>query len=125
VTTPETFPPPRDEVLDALDALCEALADRTAIDAALRRADTLRARRLEGQSYRDIVSEQEQRPLLVELLTHRLERLAEVSARFRRAEALALHDEGMTMDQIAEAFGVTRQRVSAILREARAQRAGD
>ena len=32
-------------------------------------------------------------------------------------EARVLHGEGMTMDQIAKLFGVTRQRVSALLRE--------
>ena len=31
--------------------------------------------------------------------------------------AWALHREGMTMDEIAKLFGVTRQRVSALLRE--------
>jgi DNA-binding transcriptional regulator LsrR (DeoR family) len=39
----------------------------------------------------------------------------------RRAEARALYAEGLTMDQIAERFGVTRQRVSALLRKARDQ----
>jgi predicted XRE-type DNA-binding protein len=29
-----------------------------------------------------------------------------------------LHEEGITMDRIAELFGVTRQRVSGLLREA-------
>ena len=39
----------------------------------------------------------------------------------RRAEARALYDEGLTMDEIATLFGVTRQRVSGLLRkEARA-----
>jgi predicted transcriptional regulator len=35
----------------------------------------------------------------------------------RRTEARTLHREGLTMDQIAQLFGVTRQRVSALLRE--------
>jgi DNA-binding transcriptional regulator LsrR (DeoR family) len=37
----------------------------------------------------------------------------------RRAEAQALYAEGMTMEQIADRFGVTRQRVSTLLRKAR------
>ena len=37
----------------------------------------------------------------------------------RRAEAHALYAEGLTMDQIAERFGVTLQRVSALLRKTR------
>ena len=32
------------------------------------------------------------------------------------AEARALHDEGLTMAEIAALFGVSRQRVSALLR---------
>ena len=38
------------------------------------------------------------------------------ACRLRRAQAAALHDEGLTMDRIAELFGVTRQRISQILR---------
>jgi transcriptional regulator len=37
-----------------------------------------------------------------------------------RTEPRALHHEGMTMDEIARQFGVTRQRVSA-LRDAAAR----
>ena len=33
------------------------------------------------------------------------------------AQALALRDEGLTISDIAELFGVTRQRVSALLRQ--------
>ena len=40
----------------------------------------------------------------------------------RRAEARALYAEGLTMEQIAERFGVTRQRVSTLLRTAHEQK---
>ena len=53
------------------------------------------------------------------------EALAEFGARVRRAEAVALYGEGMTMEEIAEKFGVTRQRVSALLRDAGGQVPGD
>jgi helix-turn-helix protein len=36
---------------------------------------------------------------------------------FRRVEARALYEEGLTMAQLATVFGVSRQRVSALLRE--------
>jgi|SRR5215470_10664547 len=36
--------------------------------------------------------------------------------RFRRMEARALYAEGLTMAQLATVFGVSRQRVSALLR---------
>lgn len=59
----------------------------------------------------------EQAPLIVQLLTDSAETLQECGSRVRRTEAAALHSQGMTMDQIAKLFGVTRQRVSALLRE--------
>jgi len=55
----------------------------------------------------------------VELTRDNLATLVEAGSRLRRAEAHALHAEGMTMEQIAELFGVTRQRVSALLRSDR------
>ena len=45
--------------------------------------------------------------------------LVDAGSRLRRAEARALHVEGMTMEQIADLFGVTRQRVSALLKRDR------
>ena len=55
-------------------------------------------------------------PPLVQLLSQSVEVLHTIGAHVRRAEAKALHREGMTMDQIALLFGVSRQRVSALLR---------
>jgi predicted transcriptional regulator len=72
----------------------------------------------DGLSYTEIV-EGARSPLLVQLVTESKKTLDGFGARVRRAEALALHNEGMTMEVIAERFGVTRQRVSALLREAR------
>ena len=71
-----------------------------------------------GLSYREIVAAA-QPPLLVQLVTEMKETLDGSGARVRRNEALVLHEQGMTMEQIAERFGVTRQRVSALLSEAR------
>jgi DNA-binding transcriptional regulator LsrR (DeoR family) len=73
-------------------------------------------------SYTQIV-ELARSPLLVQLITESRQTLDGCGARVRRAEALALHEEGMTMEQIAGRFGVTRQRVSALLREARRETA--
>jgi DNA-binding transcriptional regulator LsrR (DeoR family) len=58
----------------------------------------------------------EQRPLLVQLLTQTTELLQTSGNRVRTTEARALYSEGMTMDQIAQLFGVSRQRVSTLLR---------
>jgi predicted transcriptional regulator len=38
------------------------------------------------------------------------------SSRFRRHQAQVLRSEGMPMDRVAELFGVTRQRVSQLLK---------
>jgi DNA-directed RNA polymerase sigma subunit (sigma70/sigma32) len=59
----------------------------------------------------------EEPPLIVRLLSDSAETLQECGSRVRRTEAAVLHEQGMTMDQIAKLFGVTRQRVSALLRE--------
>lgn len=45
------------------------------------------------------------------------ERLAAAAARLRRTQARALRDDGLTTDRIAELFGVSRQRVSALLKD--------
>ena len=83
-----------------------------------RRIAEIQRQRSDGLSYAEIV-EAAQSPLLVQLITESRQTLDGGGARVRRAEALALHEEGMTMEEIAQSFGVTRQRVSALLREAR------
>jgi hypothetical protein len=122
VTTTEAYyvgevgDPADDPVLDALDGLVRALQHNAArIEATIARAEQIREQRLAGRSYQEIESG-DQRPLIVEMTRDNLAALVEAGSRLRRAEARALHAEGMTMEQIAELFGVTRQRVSALLR---------
>ena len=108
-----------DPVLEALDELVRALrGNHERIQATIARAERIREQREAGMSYREIESG-EARPLIVELTRDNLAALVEAGSRLRRAEARALHAEGMTMEQIAELFGVTRQRVSALLRSER------
>ena len=108
-----------DPVLDALEGLVRALREnQSRIEATIARAERIREQREDGLSYREIESGVE-RPLIVELTRDNLARLVEAGSRLRRAEARALHAEGMTMEQIAELFGVSRQRVSALLRSER------
>lgn len=83
-----------------------------------RRIAEIQRQHSEGLSYTEIV-EAAPPPLLVQLVTESTQMLDGFGARVRRAEALVLHQEGMTMEEIAGRFGVTRQRVSALLREAR------
>lgn len=67
----------------------------------------------------DIVAlaESEPRPLVVEMITQNIETLQSIGSQLRQAEARALRAEGATMESIAELFGVTRQRISALLRQ--------
>jgi DNA-directed RNA polymerase sigma subunit (sigma70/sigma32) len=108
-----------DSFLRALSDLDTALDDNIARAKLMKkRIAQIRRERAAGRSYRQIV-ETETSPLLVQLITASRRALDEPGARIRRTEALALHDEGMTMEQIAAKFGVTRQRVSGLLRDAR------
>ena len=88
-----------------------------------RRIAEIQRQHADGMSYTEIV-EAAKPPLLVQLISESKETLNGSGARARRTEALALHNEGMTMERIAERFGVTRQRVSALLREARRDPSG-
>jgi hypothetical protein len=108
-----------DAFLEALTALERTLADNQERTSLIRtRIAQLRRLRSQGAPYAEIVSTSDG-PLIVQLLTESSAALDLSGASVRRAEASALHAEGLTMDQIAERFGVTRQRVSALLRKAR------
>lgn len=108
-----------DAVLVALEAVRRAIEDNTKLSSVvINRANDIERRRHAGQNYREIIRAEE-RPLMVELLRENLERLLDAGSALRRAQAVALHNEGLTMDQIAELFGVSRQRVSALIRDAR------
>jgi hypothetical protein len=85
------------------------------VELALTKAEAALAARATGRSYSEIV-ESEQRPLVVELVSTNIEALMSSGGRLRRAAARTLHDEGMTMQHIADLFGVSRPRISALLR---------
>lgn len=63
------------------------------------------------------VVEAEHSPRVVELITANMATLDNVGSSFRASLALALRDDGLTIEAIAELFGVTRQRISALLRQ--------
>jgi DNA-directed RNA polymerase specialized sigma24 family protein len=108
-----------DAFLRALDGLEAALEENSRRSKAMkRRIAQVRRLRSRGTTWSDIVSA-ETPPLIVQLVTDSSRALDEHGGRVRRTEVLALYDEGMTMEKIAEKFGVTRQRVSSLLREAR------
>ena len=102
----------------ALDALCVAVEHaRERLEQVLRRAEVLRAGRAERLADVELVVE-EDRPLVVELLTEVLDELSAAGASFRRSEARALHNDGLSQEAIAQLFGVTRQRVGVLLQAA-------
>jgi plasmid maintenance system antidote protein VapI len=103
--------------MNAVDDLDRALDESVDMVKRMReRIEDLRKANAEGRPLREIVPE-EQTPLLVQLLTESTNLLHSYGNRVRRTEARALHGEGMTMDEIAKLFGVTRQRISALLRD--------
>lgn len=109
------------------DETAEFVAALSDLDAALERSLAMTHRMRDritylgdqidaGRRLPEIVPAEES-PLLVQLLTECANLLHTYGTRVRRAEARALHREGMTMDEIARLFGVSRQRVSALLRD--------
>lgn len=116
---------PADPAVTALRELGSQL-DRTLADLteARRRVDQLERLRTDGMSWHEIVT-QEERPLVVEAVTRALDDLGSVGGRFRREEARALHREAVSITRIGKLFGVSRQRVSAILHEPPRPRDGD
>jgi DNA-directed RNA polymerase specialized sigma24 family protein len=107
----------QDGVLEALELLSAALAETARIDEQiLQRIAHIREQRTQGRTYAEIVPA-EPRPLIVEMLSVHLDRLATAGNRIRRREAQALYDEGLTMDEIATLFGVSRQRIGTLLHQ--------
>jgi Homeodomain-like domain len=106
-----------DEFLEALVALEEALADNGKRAGLIKkRIAQLRRLRARNMPYTELIASGDG-PLIVQLLTESSTALDSSGASVRRAEAKALYAEGLTMEQIAKSFGVTRQRVSALLRK--------
>lgn len=89
------------EVMAHMDARVEQLAG------------AVRARR----PLREVVTS-DHRPLLVQLLTESIDLLLDYGARLRQTEAQLLYSEGLNMEEIARLFGVSRQRVGALIRGA-------
>jgi hypothetical protein len=75
----------------------------------------LRNHRVRGKSWHRIISEGDS-PNPLPSLTMIATNFARASGAFRRALAVGLRKEGMQVSEIAALFGVSRQRVSALIR---------
>jgi hypothetical protein len=107
---------PDDPTLLALEELVRAAEEmRGATALVIARAAVIRRSRQQGLPYREIVHSGDG-PLIAELLTDSIRRYQAAGTRFRYAEARALQAEGLTLEQIGQLFGLTRQRIAAILR---------
>lgn len=84
--------------------------------AAGERIDQLTRLRAAGRPWFDIVS-RERRPLLVEMITQALDDLGTIGGRFRREQARALQREQVSITRISQLYGVSRQRVSILVRD--------
>jgi len=104
-----------DEVAAALDEL--AAAAQANIDewqAVLERIAKVRELRSGGTPYADMQIESDG-PTIIGALSRNQERLTLAGAHVRRALAKELSHSGWSQAQIADAFGVSRQRVAALL----------
>ncbi|MDQ1476694.1 MAG: hypothetical protein QOE62_1923 [Actinomycetota bacterium] len=103
------------DVADAIDDMVAVLEATCAeSDAAARQAAALRQRN--GRRGATGRSEPFDGTALVRSVSALQQRLSEAASRLRRAQAKRLHDDGLSTERIAELFGVTRQRISALLR---------
>ena len=111
----------------ATHALCALMTEIDACTARLKqareRAEQLLHTRRAGSSWESIVTGEE-RPLVVEQISSVLASLNTAGSDWRREQAAALQSEGVSINRIAAMFGVTRQRISALLREPTADQAG-
>jgi len=106
-----------DAAIEALEGLLTCIdASMDELEQARARAEHLLAERRAGRPWLEMVTA-EARPLVVERISAVLASLATAGHRWRREEAAALQREQVSINRIAALFGVTRQRISALLRE--------
>jgi len=109
-------PPEPDEALTCLTRLASSASELHQYVAELTRLMSAPA----GQPARPYAQTVplDQRLTVIEHVSRAVRVLTQEGNRFRRLEAQALHAEGLTTTQLATILGVSRQRASALLREA-------
>ncbi|UOY00887.1 hypothetical protein [Blastococcus sp. PRF04-17] len=98
------------DLVTELDRCLDELAS------ARQRAEKLLTARRAGHPWLEVVTS-ESRPLIVERISTVLAGLASAGHAWRREQAVALQGEQVSINRIAALFGVTRQRISALLKE--------
>ena len=107
----------QDPASRALESLVSELdACIAQLEHARNRSVKLLDRRRSGRPWLEIVTG-EDRPLVVESISTVLGSLATAGHAWRLEQASALQAEDVSINRIAALFGVTRQRISALLRE--------
>ena len=117
--SPQSAPndPTSDPAIRALENLVTELdACIAELEHARTRSVRLLDKRRAGQPWLEVVTG-EARPLVVESISTVLGSLATAGHAWRREQASALQAEDVSINRIAALFGVTRQRISALLRE--------
>jgi hypothetical protein len=105
-----------DLTLDTLDDLALTIDENADEEHRLAgRIRRLRAGRAAGRSWEDVLAD-EPLPGTLELASAVLGRLSQASAALRRTVARGLRAQGVSVAAIAERFGVSRQRISALLK---------
>jgi hypothetical protein len=105
-----------DPVVTALTTLSDvAVASADDLMGLNEHLDTIRNHRIRGWSWHRIISD-DALPNPLSVLTTIATNFASASGAFRRALAVGLRKEGMQVTEIAGLFGVSRQRVSALIR---------
>ncbi|MCZ2823475.1 MULTISPECIES: hypothetical protein [unclassified Modestobacter] len=113
----EAGEPSEDDATRALRTLLTELDSCTVqLEQAKARAEALLAARASGLPWLDVVGS-EAHPLIVERISTVLGVLSTAGHAWRREQAAALQAEDVSINRIAALFGVTRQRISALLRE--------
>ena len=106
-----------DPVLEALEGLEETLEASAATERALgEQVRRLRARRERGLSWRDATAGTDGTDGVLAVLGTVLNGLTEAGSVLRRVLAATLVEEGASTAEVAQRFGVSRQRVFRLLR---------
>lgn len=112
----EASRPAPDEALACLSALVNSVGELHRLTGQLSQWMSTTTQQAPGLSYGRMLP-LDKRLAIVEQLSEAIRVLDRDGNRFRRLEAQALYAEGLTMAQLATVFGVSRQRVSVLLRE--------